>query len=106
MNSTSITVLSVVGVLVIAAGAMAVNADTLSSIAPGTIGRATEVLVPPRTDAPDPAATIAPTAMPTFAPAPGDDTDDEDVDGDSADDGDSHDDDATDDSHDDSDDDD
>ncbi|KFF58541.1 hypothetical protein JF66_17825 [Cryobacterium sp. MLB-32] len=82
MKSKTVTILSIVGVLVIATGAMAVNADTLSSIGPGTIGRATEVLVPVATDAPAsavpaPSDSSTPTSTPAVTPASSDDHDSE-----------------------------
>jgi len=62
---------SVLGVLVAAGAAMAVNAGTLAFVAPSDIGNAPTVLV----GSPDPSATPEPGSVPGPTPTPGDDDD-------------------------------
>jgi len=68
MKSQLITILSVVGVLGTAGAAMAINSDALSSVPSGSIGGATQVLVP----ASDNKAleTPEPKETPTTSPSP------------------------------------
>ena len=49
MKTSAIIALSIVGVLGTAGAAMAVNGSTLASFSEGTIGQATDVLVPTST---------------------------------------------------------
>ena len=64
MKSPLVTVLSILGVLATAGGAMAANSAALSTFVPGVIGQASEVLVPsgvtPGADAVSPSGAVSP----------------------------------------------
>lgn len=62
MKTSAIIALSIVGVLGTAGAAMAVNGTTLASFSQGTIGQATDVLVPSSDPTDEPTGTPSPTA--------------------------------------------
>lgn len=65
MKTPAIIALSIIGVLATTGAAMAVNGATLAAFNKGTIGQATEVLVP--TSTPTPSSTPSSTPAPTRA---------------------------------------
>jgi hypothetical protein len=71
MKTSTITILSVIGVLGTAAVTMAINADALSSASQRPIDDASEILIPAETSTPTPSSTSTP--FPTPSPSSTDD---------------------------------
>lgn len=64
MKTPAIIALSIIGVLATTGAAMAVNGATLAAFNQGTIGQATDVLVPTSTPSPTTSSTPSPTPTP------------------------------------------